>query len=106
MSVTQDIFCTEYTEFDNKIGSFVFDEFIQRSIDIKDGNSNLWHKKYSLPCIKGLGFVAYRVISKVLGIGTAERSQGDVKTIISGKESAISNDVFREIEYCLYICLH
>ena len=28
MAVTQDIFWTEYTEFDNKIGSFDGDEFI------------------------------------------------------------------------------
>ena len=39
MSVTQDIFWTEYTDFDNNIGSFDADEFIWKSKDIKDGNS-------------------------------------------------------------------
>ena len=31
MAVTQDIFWTEYTDFDNKIGSFYADEFIWKS---------------------------------------------------------------------------
>ena len=44
---------------------------------------HLWHKKYSLPSTKVLGFVAFRVTSKILGIGSAERSWGYVKTIIS-----------------------
>ena len=43
MDVTQDIFWTEYTEFDNKIGSFDADESTWKSKDIKDGNSRLWH---------------------------------------------------------------
>ena len=93
IDVTQDIFCTEYTEFDNKIGSFDADEFIRKIKDIRDGNSHLWHQKYSLPCTKVLGFVACRVTSKVIGIGAAERSWGDVKTIKSGKRSVISSDV-------------
>ena len=93
MDVTQYIFWTEYTDFDNNIGSFDADEFIQKSKDIKDGNSNLWHQKYSLPCNKVLGFVACRVTSKVLGIGAAERSWGDAKTIKYGKVYATSGDV-------------
>ena len=93
MDITQDIFWTEYTEFDNKIGSFDTDEFIWKIKDIRDGNSHLWHQKYSLPCTKVIGFVACRVTSKVLGIGAAERSWGDVKTIKSGKRSTINSDV-------------
>ena len=31
MAVTQDIFWTEYTDFDNKIGAFDVDEFIWKS---------------------------------------------------------------------------
>ena len=38
-------------------------------------------------------FLACRVTSKVLGIGAAERSWGDVKTIKYGKKSAISSNV-------------
>ena len=53
----------------------------------------MWHQKYSLPCTKFLGFVICRFKSKVLGIGAAENYWGDVKTIKSGKRSAISSDV-------------
>ena len=52
----------------------------------------MWHQKYSLPCTKVLGFVACRVTSKVLGIGAAERSWGDLKTIKFGKISDIRSD--------------
>ena len=41
MDVTQDIAWTEYTEFDNKTGSFDADEFRRKRKDIRDGNSNL-----------------------------------------------------------------
>ena len=93
MNVTLDMFWTEYTDFYNMIGLFDADEFIWKSKDISDGNSHLWHQKYSLPFNKVLDFFACRVTSKVLGIGSAERSWGDVKTIKSGKISAISSDV-------------
>ena len=53
----------------------------------------MWHQKYLLPFTKVLGFFACRVTSKVLGIGAAERSWGDIKTIKSGKRSVISSDV-------------
>ena len=61
MDVTQEILWTEYTDFDNKIGSFDADEFIWKCKDIRDGNSHLWHQKYSHPCTKVLVFVACRV---------------------------------------------
>ena len=93
MNVTIDVFWTEYTSFNNKVGSYDADEFIWKSKDISDGNSHLWHQKYSLTFTKILGFVACRVTSKVLGIGAAERSWGEVKTIKSGKRSTISSDV-------------
>ena len=60
--------------FDNKNGSFDGDEFIWKIKDIRDGNINLWHQKYSPPCTKVLGFVSCKVTSKVLGIGLADRS--------------------------------
>ena len=80
MDVPQDIFWTECTDFDIKNGSFDGDKFIWKSKDIINGNSHLWHQKYSLPCTKVLGFVARRFTSKFLGIGSAERSWGDVNT--------------------------
>ena len=53
----------------------------------------MWHQKYPLPCTKVLGFVEYRVTSKVLGIGAADHSWGDAKTIKSGKRYDISSDI-------------
>ena len=75
------------------IGSFDADEFIWKSKYIRDYNSHLWHQKYSLPFIKVLGFVAFRVTSKVLGICASDRSWFDVKTIKYGKISAIRSGV-------------
>ena len=75
------------------IGSYDVDEFIWKSKDISYGKSHLWHKKYSLPFTMVLGFVACRVTSKVLGIGAADRSWGDVRKIKYGKRSAIRSDV-------------
>ena len=74
MAVTQNMFWTEYTEFDNKMGSFYADKCLRKSKDIRDGNSYLLHQKYPLPCTKVLIFVACRVTSKALGIGATERS--------------------------------
>ena len=93
MVFTQELFWTEYTLFDNNDGSFNGGEFIWKIKVIRDGNSHLWHQKYSLPCTKVLGFVACRVTSNVLGIGTAEKYWGDAKIIKSSKISSISSDV-------------
>ena len=49
--------------------------------------------KYSLLSTKVLGFIACRVNSKMLGIGSAEHSWVDVKTIKSGKISALGSDI-------------
>ena len=46
---------------------------------------------------------ACRFILKVIGIGAAERSWGDINTIKSGKLSAISSDIFKI--YILFIHL-
>ena len=57
MNVTLDIFWTEFTDFDNNIGSYDADEFIWKSKYISDVNSHLCHQKYSLPFTKVFGFV-------------------------------------------------
>ena len=93
MAINQDIFWTEYTELDNNNGSFDVNEFIWKSEGIRDSSSHLWHQKYSLPCTRVTAFFACTVTSKVLVIGTAERSWGDVNKIKSGKRSAIISDV-------------
>ena len=74
MAVTQDIFWTEYTEFDNNIGPFDADAFICKIKDMRYGNINLWYQKYLLPCTRVIGFVVCRFTSNVLRIGAAEHS--------------------------------
>ena len=93
LHVTLDLFWTDYTEFDRNNGSFNGDKFIWKRKYISDGNSNLCHQKDSLTCTKVLSFVACRFTSKVLGIGSAECSWGDVNITKSDKISAIISDV-------------
>ena len=93
MALTQDLFWTEYTDFDDKNVTFDGDGFIWKSSDIRYGNIHLWHQKYLLPCTKVLGFLACRVTSKVIGIFASECYWGDIKTIKSGKIFAIRSDV-------------
>ena len=66
-----DIFQDEYEEFNMKTGKFIKNSR-WNSLDVRAGNSHTWHKKYSLPHTKGLGWFACRVCSKQLGIGPSE----------------------------------
>jgi hypothetical protein len=54
-----------------------------------------WHEQYSLLDTEVLGFVACRVLSKILGIGSAERNWGDVKHLKIGKRSHLSSPKVR-----------
>ena len=96
MNDTLDKFWSEYTAFNHNNCPFNGDYFICSSKDTLGGNSHVWHNKYSIPCTKVLGFVACRVIYKILGIGADERYWGDVKKIESGKISAISSNVLEK----------
>ena len=49
--------------------------------------------KKSLPCTKVLGFIAYRDTTKILGIGAAAISWGDMNTVKSWKGYSICIDV-------------
>ena len=44
-----DTFWSEYTLFNHKNDTFDSNGFIWNSKYITDGNSHLWHQKYSLP---------------------------------------------------------
>ena len=59
---------SEYNSFNNNNDPFDRNYLICNSEDITDGNSHLWHYKYSLPSTTVLGSVACRVTSKILGI--------------------------------------
>jgi hypothetical protein len=86
------IFWTEHEQFHSKSGSFANREHIWISSDIQKGDSHLWHKKNSLHYTSVLGKLACLVCSKVLGIGSAERSWGDVKHLKSDKRSKMSGE--------------
>ncbi len=60
--------------------------------DALEGRSHIWHETYSLRYTKVLGFVACRVTSKRLEIGSGERVWSDVKQIKVGKRSSPSGD--------------
>ena len=68
-----DAFWTEYKTFNHKNDPFESDEVIWSSKYIRDGNSHLWHQKYSLPSTIFFGFAACRVTSNFLRIGSVDR---------------------------------
>ena len=75
------------------------------TVDVTQGNSFLWHEKYSLPYTIVLGFVGCHVTSKLCGIGPAERSWGRVKNIKTGKRSHMSGESTEKREEEYFVCL-
>jgi hypothetical protein len=61
-----------------------------------DKRAYLWHKKESLRYTSIFGRFACRVCSKILGIGLAERSWGDVKTLKTNKHSHLSGECVKK----------
>lgn len=56
------------------------------------GQSHLWHNEHTVRFnYMSLGFTACRVASKILGIGAAERSWGDVKRIIGDRRLSLGS---------------
>ena len=74
MNFTLDFFLTEYTNFNNNNSPFDGDECIWKNKYISDVNSHLWHHEHSPPCTNVLGSLAFRVTSKVIGIGASDFS--------------------------------
>lgn len=84
-------FWSEYEHFQNKSG--VFEKayiWNKTNSDLQLGKSHMWHKKNSYFQTKVLGKFACRVCSKIVGMGSAERSWGDVKHLKSMKRSHLS----------------
>ena len=79
-----DTFLTEYGDFINKRNAFARDH-IWITAQEPDLKAYRWHQKYSLPVTKVLGRLACLVLSKILGIGTAERNWKQVKAVKSGQ---------------------
>ncbi len=79
-----DKFWKEFSDFQNKSGVYGLRPGRFLLPDAINSNSHLWHELYSLPYTNVLGFVAYCVTFKRLGVGSAERSWADVKQIKDG----------------------
>ncbi len=79
-----DTFMEEYGDFTNKRGMFARDNIWIMAAD-ENAKAYQWHYKYSLPTTKVLGKLACLVLSKILGIGTAERNWKQVKAIKSSQ---------------------
>jgi hypothetical protein len=86
------VFWEEHDQFHSKTGVFANRQHIWNSEDIRNGNSHFWHKKNSLRYTTVFGRFACRVCAKILGIGSAERSWGDVKHLKTDKRSHLSGD--------------
>ena len=88
-----DTFWAEFEDFHAKKGVYLNWDHIWNSMDIRNGLSHIWHKKNSLRFTKIIGRVACIVCSKILGIGSAEHSWGDVKNIKKDKRAHLSAEV-------------
>ena len=86
-----DTFMEEYGDFTNKRGMFARDNIWIMAAD-ENAKAYQWHFKYSLPTTKVLGKLACLVLSKILGIGTAERNWKQVKAVKSGQQVNTSID--------------
>ena len=91
-----DIFWKEFKHFTYKTGPYSYRSSRFENDDALSGRSYLWHEMHSLPFTEVLGFVACRTTSKRLGIGSAERSWSDVKTIKNGKRANIGGDTLEK----------
>jgi hypothetical protein len=86
-------FWQEVMNFQTKTGPFLGrSAFHHTQHDLFAGTSYFWHKKETCRRTEVLGRLAARVSSKILGIGSAKRSWGDVKQLKSGKRSHLSAD--------------
>jgi hypothetical protein len=79
-----DYFMEEYGDFTNRRNMFMRDNIWIIAID-DTMKAYKWHHKYSYHQTKVLGKLACIVLSKILGIGTAERNWKQVKAVKSGQ---------------------
>ena len=83
LAVLIDKFKDEYLDFKNKIGAFNKDN-IWIMAEQENQLAYKWHQKYTLESTTVLGKLACFVLSKILGIGTAERNWKQVKKVKKG----------------------
>ena len=79
-----DTFMEEYGDFTSRRGIFAKENIWIIAAD-ESTKGYRWHYKYSYHQTKVLGKLACLVLSKILGIGTAERNWKQVKAVKSGQ---------------------
>ena len=89
-----------YCKFWSKIGVFS-DKSIWLCEYAQKGESYKWHQEFSFKEDQFFGFVACRVTSKTLGIGSCERSWGKVD-FVSGQQRFNLNPELRSKQAILY----
>jgi hypothetical protein len=85
-----DTFWSEFEDFQGKTGPYAHCPNIWNSVDITQGKLHIWHKKNTLCYTKMMGRLACRVTSKIPGMGSAERSWGDIKHLKTNKRLHLS----------------
>ena len=86
-------FWSEFDEFQSKKGVYKNREYIFKNhSDLLNSKVFIWHKKETVRYTEIFGQFACRVCSKILGIGSAERSWGDVKHLKVNKRSHLSGE--------------
>jgi hypothetical protein len=89
-------FWQEFEDFQSKTCPYANQEYIFRNhVDLSSGNIHFWHKKETLRFTIIFGRFACRVCSKILGIGSAEHSWGDVKHLKTNQQSHLSSRQLR-----------
>ena len=87
-----DIFHQEFRKFRQKTDRFDESKGMWESSLLEQGKVHVWHDTYSVLDTQVLGWLACRVTSKILGIGSAERTWGVVKTLKQGKRARLGGD--------------
>ena len=84
-------FFFELSKFHNREGPYE-NKRIWRDTYALTGQTHFWHNEHTVRFkYMSLGFTACRVASKILGIGAAERSWGDVKRIIGDRRLSLAS---------------
>ncbi len=86
-----DIFWKEFKHFAYRMGSYGHQLSWFENDGTLFGQYYLWHEIHPIPFTEFLGFIACQTNSKHLGIGSAERSWSNVKTIKNGKQENINH---------------
>ncbi len=91
LSKDMDTFWDEFDNFINRPGCFSH-KYMWDTAQGDDVKAYQWHQRYSLQGTKVLGKLACLVLSKILGIGTAEQNWKQVKFTKLGLHSHTDTD--------------